>query len=177
MEFKKRNIKIYVISGKAGTGKNVVASMIKDILKDKKVINLAYASYLKMYAKNIIDWDGNEDNKPRDFLQQLGVELIKNQIDDKLLINRIVEDIKVYSYFYDVVTISDARFIDEIETIRNNFDDVKVIHVIGKTNNLTEEEKHHSTEVSLDNYNKYDYEIINDYNLDDLYKKVESMVK
>lgn len=177
MEFKKRDIKIYIISGKACSGKNVVATMIKDILKDKKVINLAFASYLKIYAKNIINWDGNEDNKPREFLQQLGVELIKNNIDNKLLINRIIEDIKVYSYFFDVITISDARFIDEIESIKNTFDDVKVIHVIGKDNNLTDEEKNHISEMALDNYHQYDYEIRNDSNLEELYKNITKIME
>lgn len=160
MEFSKRNIKIYILSGKASSGKSTVANIIKETIPN--TITISYASYLKMYAKEILGWDGNEDTKPREFLQQVGVELIKNKIDSKMLIRRIIEDIKVYSYFYDVVVISDARFIEEIEDIKNNFNDVTVIHIKGMESNLTDEQKKHSTETSLDEYNDYDFEIIND---------------
>ncbi len=172
MEFVKKNSKIYVIGGKSGSGKDTVASMIKD--KVSSTVILSYASYLKMYAKQILGWDGN-DPKPREFLQQLGVELIKNQIDNKMLINRIIEDIKVYSYFYDVIVISDARFIDEIESIKNNFDNVTVIHMSERNNALTDNEKKHATEIGLDGYHNYDYEICED-NLDSLKNRVEEIV-
>ena len=96
-------------------------------------------------------------------MQQIGVELIKNNIDSRMLIKRIVEDIKVYSYFYDVITISDARFPEEIETIRKNFTNVIVIHIhcLENKNNLTGLEKKYATETSLDNYSDYDYNIDN----------------
>lgn len=180
MEFKNKNPKIYVLSAKAGNGKNKVASYIGSICKkdNKKTINLSYASYLKGYAKNILGWDGNEETKPREFLQQIGVELIKNNIDSRMLVKRIVEDIKVYSYFYDVITISDARFFEEIETIREEFTNVIVIHIHGleDKNNLTKLEKEHATETSLDNYSDYDYDIDNSGTLDQLKEKVESII-
>ena len=172
MEFVKKYTKIYVISGKSGSGKDTVANMIKD--KVSSTVILSYASYLKMYAKQVLGWDGN-DPKPREFLQQLGVELIKNQIDDKMLINRILEDIKVYSYFYDVIVISDARFIDEIESVRNSFDNVTVIHMGERDNILTDSEKKHATETGLDEYHNYDYEICED-NLDSLKNEVNRIV-
>ena len=156
--------KIFILCGKAQTGKNKVASIIKNIYvtKNKTCINLAYASYLKEYAKNIINWDGNEFTKPRDFLQKLGIEIVKNQIDEKMLIRRIIEDIKVYSNYFDVITISDARFKDEIEDIKNNFKNVVVVHITSCENNLSFEQKNHITETALDDYNNYDYEIYND---------------
>ena len=96
MEFKNKNPQIYILSGKAGNGKNKIASYIADIYqkKDMKTINLSYASYLKEYAKNILGWNGDEETKPREFLQQIGVELIKTNIDDKMLIRRIIWNLK-----------------------------------------------------------------------------------
>lgn len=176
MEFNKKDVKILILSGKAGSGKSTVADMIKEIL-DKKVVILSYASYLKMYAKEILGYDEQKDVKPREFLQHLGVELIKNNIDDKMLIRRIIEDIKVYSYFYDVIVISDARFISEIEDIKTNFDNVTVIHIDGFENNLTADEKKHSTEVALDGYNNYDYVIDNKVSKEELKNKIESILK
>lgn len=176
MEFVKRNIKIYIVSGKSNSGKDTVANIIKEKFVNKKVVSLAYASYLKMYAEEVLGWDGNDSTKPREFLQTLGVELIKKQINDKMLINRIIEDIKVYSYFYDIVVITDARFPEEIENIKNEFDNVTVIHMCDRGNELTEAEKMHATEVSLDGYHNYDYEINNNGTLEELKEKVNEIV-
>lgn len=162
MEFTNKNPKIYIISGKSGSGKTEAVGLIKKICKDKKVIDLAFAYSIKHYTKQITGWDGSEDTKPRSFLQNLGVELIKEKIDSNLVVNGMIEDIKVYSYFFDLIVISDARFIEEIESIRNNFNNVTVIRLIGKENKLTKEEQNHISETALDNYNNYDYVIKND---------------
>lgn len=162
MEFKLKDTKIIILSGKAGSGKSTIASIIS---KHKKCIILSYALYIKQIAKNVLLWDGNEDDKPRDFLQQFG-DVIKS-IDSNLLVNRMVEDIKMYSYFYDLIVISDARFINEIETIKNNFKNAYSVRVCGNNNNLTKEQKNHITEVALDNYDKYDYIIKNDENIEE----------
>ena len=179
MEFVNKKPKIYVLSGKAGSGKTLLSTMIEDIYfkKGKKSISLAYASYLKEYAKNVLGWDGNEDTKPREFLQQVGVELIKTHIDEHMLVNRVVEDVKVYSYFYDVIIITDARFEDEINYIKDNFENVSVIRVEGKRERgLTKDQKEHKTETGLDNFSKYDYVIENDGTVYDLRKKIEKII-
>ncbi len=164
LEFVKRNPRIFVLCGKAQSGKSYIACAMKE--RFTSAIVLAYASYLKEYARNIIGWNGDEESKPRDFLQQLGVELIKEKIDDCFLINRIIEDVKVYSYFFDVIIISDARFVEEIDCIRNNFDNVYVIGVCGTDNFLTDSQRSHVTETALSGYDGYDYIIDNDRNVD-----------
>lgn len=167
MEFKLKKPKIIILSGKAGSGKSSVASLIS---KYEKCIVLSYASYIKEVAKNVLDWDGNEEDKPREFLQQFG-DVIK-EIDSNFLINRLIEDIKVYSYFYDLIVISDARFVSEIETIKNNFENVYSINIYGRHNNLTQQQKNHITEIALDNYSKYDYKIKNDENCEEKIKNI-----
>ena len=166
MEFNNKKPKIYLLSGKARSGKNEVSNIIKKYYKDKKCISLSYSYYLKDYVKRISGWDGNEDTKPRDLLQQVGIELIKNKIDSNLLVRRLIEDIKVFSYFYDVIIISDARLIDEVEKVKEEFSNVTTIRIKRNLdNNLTLEQKEHLTEVGLDNYNNFDYIIDNnDYN-------------
>lgn len=163
MEFIKRNPKIFILSGKARSGKETVSEIIKNYYHDKKVVTLSFASTLKEYAKKISGWDGSEDNKPRELLQQLGVELIKEKIDDKLLIKRVLEDIEVYSYFFDVIIITDARLIDEIESIKNKYSSAKVIRIIREDyeNELTDNQRNHITEIGLDKYNNFDYTVIN----------------
>lgn len=172
-------MKIYVICGKARHGKDTTALAIKKAYKDKKVINLSYGSYIKEFAKNISDWDGRDETKPRVLLQQLGTEVIRNNIDKDFFIKRLCNDIRVYSYYFDVITISDARFPDEIMTPKKLFDDVITIKVVRSNfdTNLTLEEQKHSTETALDEFNDYDYVIENNGTIDELDKKVLKIVK
>ena len=172
-------MKIYVICGKARHGKDTTALAIKKAYSDKKVINLSYGSYIKEFAKNISDWDGSEETKPRELLQHLGTEVIRNNIDKDFFIKRLCNDIRVYSYYFDVITISDARFPDEVITPKKLFDDVITIKVVRDNfeTSLSDEEQKHSTETALDGFNDYDYVIENNGSIDELNEKVKTIVK
>lgn len=180
MEFIFRNPHIFVLCGKSSSGKDTAFDFFKDIYenKGKKIIGISYASYLKIYASNVLGWNkDDEDSKPRDFLQQIGVELIKNKINPRLVLDRILDDIRVYSYFYDVIVITDARFTDEIEEVRSNFDKVSVVKVYRDNNSkLSEIEKNHLTEVSLDGYNNFDYVVSNNGSFLELEEKINNIV-
>lgn len=168
MVFKNRNPIIILIAGKARSGKNTVSKILEsEFIKEKKeVIISPYTKYLKEYIHNITDWNiEDEDNKPRDLLQKLSSELIKEKLGlENIFINRQIEDIKIYSYFKDVIIINDVRFPKEIDTIKNIFTNVVSIQV--KRSNyisgLTKEQLQDVTETSLDNYNNFDYIIEND---------------
>lgn len=168
MVFKNRNPIIILIAGKARSGKNTVSKILEsEFIKEKKeVIISPYTKYLKEYIHNITDWNiEDENNKPRDLLQKLSSELIKGKLGlENIFINRQIEDIKIYSYFKDVIIINDVRFPKEIDTIKNVFTNVVSIQV--KRSNyisgLTKEQLQDVTETSLDNYNNFDYIIEND---------------
>ena len=83
MEFIKREFKLFVLSGCARSGKDTVSKLIEEYYKDKKSINISYGHYIKDYVKRISGWDGSEDTKPRELLQQIGIELIKNKVDEQ----------------------------------------------------------------------------------------------
>lgn len=172
-------MRLYIIAGKARHGKDTVALAIRKAYEGKKIINLGYSSYIKNYAMNISDWDGSEDTKPRDLLQNLGTEIIRKQIDEDFFVKRICDDIKVYSYYFDVIIISDARFPNEILTPKKLFDNVVTVKVIRPDfdTNLTSKEQVHLTETALDEFNDYDFEIVNDGTIDELDSKVFDMVK
>ncbi len=180
MEFEKRNPKIFIITGKANSGKDTTAEFINNYVKLKglKVVNLQFSYYIKMYAKEISGWDGSEDSKPRSLLQTLGTDIIRKQIDEMLFINRIIQDIMVYSYYFDVITISDGRLPIEIDSIKHTFSNVYSVNVIRPNyeNSLDSKEKKHLTEIALDSYNNYDFKLINDGTLNDLNKKIETMI-
>lgn len=176
MEFIKRNPKIFILSGKARSGKTETAKIIENYYKEKKCITISFAYYLKDYIKRITSWDGSENTKPRELLQHLGIELIKNNIDNKLLINRVMQDIEVFSYFYDIIIISDARLVDEIESIKDKYPNSVSIRISNNdNNNLTEEQKNHITETGLDNYNNFDYFVNNYYS--NLEKEIENILR
>lgn len=178
MEFIKRNFKLFVLSGKAKSGKNETAKIIENYYKEKKCITISFAYYLKDYIKRITNWDGSEDTKPRELLQNLGIELIKNKIDNKLLINRIMQDIEVFSYFYDIIIISDARLIDEIEIVKEKYNNLVSIRINNnlENNGLSSIEKNHLTEIGLDGYTDFDY-IINNNSFDELKSQVEDILR
>lgn len=178
MEFTKKEPKIFLLSGKARSGKETVSGIIKDYYSSKKVINISFASYLKEYAKKISGWDGSEETKPRELLQQLGIELIKEKIDNKLFIRRVLEDIEVYSYFFDVIIITDARLVDEVESVKNKYKDSVTIRIVRDNyeSNLTDDQKKHITEIGLDGYNNFDY-IVSNNGLDKLKIDIDRILK
>ena len=170
-------MRIFIIGGKSGSGKTYLASLIKeyyDLEGDKSIVT-EYSKYIKLYAKEMINWDYSEP-KPRKFLQEMG-EMIREKIDDKFIINRMIEEINIYKRFYQNIIISDARYIDEFETIKEKYPDTYTIHLLtNKRNKLTREEKNHISETSLDNYDKSDYTIKNN-NLDELKKEIKEILE
>lgn len=168
MEFIKREPKIFIISGKAKSGKNKISKIIEKSYSNKKSITISFGHYIKDYAKRVSDWDGNEETKPRELLQQLGIELVRNKINKRLFIDRILEDIEIFSYFYDIIIISDARLVDEITILKESYPASTSIRVVRNNyqNNLTEEQKKHLTETDLDEFTDFDYIIENDEKLE-----------
>ncbi len=165
MNIQNKKPRIIVIAGKARSGKNTIADIISKLYKkeNKKVIISPYTKYLKLYIKDIT---GKYDdlNKPRTMLQQLGIEIIKEKLKkDTLLISRQLDDIDIYSYYFDIIIIPDVRFPSEIEVLKKKYKNVTTIKVItSRENFLNSEEKQHITETSLDSYNNFDYIINND---------------
>ena len=181
MQIKDKIAKIYILSGKSRSGKDSLADfMIKEFENNGlKAIKIQFSSYMKMYSKVLTGWDGSEETKPRTFLQELGTDIIRNKIDTDFFIKRIIEDIRVYSFFYDVIIVSDARLKEEIIKVKEVYSNVKSIYVErpGYENELTDKEKEHITEKGLEGYNDFDYKVINNHSLDNLKENASNIVK
>ena len=181
MELREGKTFVYIVCGKARHGKDTVAEIIRNYYEESnlKILNIQYSSYIKDYAKKISNWDGSEETKPRELLQQLGTNVIREKIDNLFFVKRIIDDIKVYKYFFDAITISDARFKVEVDMPKQNHKNIIAIHVDRPNfdNGLTEEQKKHPTEVDLDDYDKYDYKIVNDGTIEDLKEKVIKIIR
>ena len=158
-------MKIFLIAGKAGSGKREVARMIKEyfIYRKEEAVITGFSKYLKNFATEIVGWDGNDNTKPRKFLQDLGVMIRKDLNMPNFFVDRMIDDIKIYQNYAKVVVIDDVRLPNEIEEIKAKYDDVTSILVINQfgSSKLTIEEQVHPTETALENYDKFDYTLIN----------------
>ena len=160
------NIKLFLISGRAGNGKGLVSDIIKEHLEKNgnKVCKIQVMRTLKGYLKDYFGWDGKEETKPRKELQQIGTEIIRNKMNKEYFhIDRLIEDILVLSNFFDVFIVDDIRLPIEIETLKNKFPNSVSINVTreGYISPLKPSEQVHITELALNDYKNFDYEIVN----------------
>ena len=167
-------MRVFVVAGKAGSGKGEVAKLINEyyIYKLENCVVTQYSKYLKLFAQELTDWDGISENKPRAFLQDFGNKI--RAYDKYFFTKRMIEDINIYNQNgIENIIISDARMPEEIDELRENFDNVYSIYVVNQfaPSKLSVAEQAHITETALENYDDFDKTIAND-NLDDLKNKV-----
>ncbi len=168
-------MKIILISGKAGSGKTSLAKRISELLP--KTVITSFSKYIKLFALEMTDWKGNDSDKPREFLQNMGDTL--RSIDHNFMCNRLMEDMKVYEMYYDYVIISDVRLVNELEYFtKNNLYETYSIRINNNDNrrNLNNSEMNHITETDLDNYNKFNL-IIDDNDIDNNIDKIVEGLK
>ena len=159
-------MKVYVIGGKARCGKSTFGKYLREELKDygHKPCVMHITEPLYGYARNYFDWDSNTDEKPREFLQKMGIEIIKEKMGMKtFLLDRLFEDIEILSNFFDTFIITDARLVDEFDAISEKYMDVVSIKLEREKYDdmLNEEEAKHITETEIDYYKDFDYVIKN----------------
>lgn len=172
--------KIYLFSAKANHGKDSACDYIKKLLENdnKKVVHTLYAKYIKQYAKDYFGWDGREETKPRELLQFMGTDIIRERLKKpNFHVDRICDDIEILSDYFDAFLISDVRFPNEIEIPKSKFGDSVVSVRIIRTNftsPLTLEQQQHKSETALDEYTDFDY-VIEASNLDELYSQIDKI--
>lgn len=173
-------MKIFIIGGEAGSGKSTFGKYLSEELKDYgyKPCVMQITNPLYSYARNYFNYDPNRDPKPREFLQKMGIEIIKEKLGKKeFLLNRLYEDIEILNNFFDVFIITDARLINEILSIKAKYEDVVSIKLIRNNydNKLSDEEKNHITEKEISLYNDFDY-IVENKGMDCLKEKALEIV-
>ena len=174
-------MKVYVIGGKAKCGKSTLGELIREELKEYgyKPCVMQITEPLYAFAENYFEWNRMTDEKPREFLQKVGTDIIKEKLGKKtFLLDRAFEDIDILKEFFDVFIITDARFPEEIEYFKDRYDDVCPIKLIRKDfdDNLTEEEKNHITETAMDGYEDFSY-ILENEDLDSLKNTAHFIIK
>ena len=166
------------ISGKMGSGKNTVASMLCDI--DDMFEQKAYGYKLKQVCSLLtgIPVEKFEDQKfkietlssqwgnltVRELLQKVGTECMRYNLHPDTWVNALFADYTPESKWI----ITDVRFPNEYKAIK---DRGGIVVRVGKPSIKCDE---HISETALDGY-KFDYKIYNEGDFNDLYDQVKEL--
>jgi dephospho-CoA kinase len=174
-----------------GISKQVGKDTVSKYLKERYgFIQRAFADPLKKACKIIFCLDEDQVNgdlkeviderwnlTPRQLMQIVGTDLFRNKLTE--IIPSLDHSIwlKNFEFWYEKnkrynVVVSDVRFLNEVELIKKLGG--KVIK-INRDNNLKRDV--HSSEIELENYKDFDYVIDNIGTFEELYKKVDFIIK
>ena len=173
-------MKIILISGKAGSGKDTVAEILKehlisDGISESKILVTHFADLLKYIATKFFGWNGVKDDAGRTLLQHLGTNVVREK-NPNYWTDFIKSILKLFENEWEYVFIPDTRFPNEVSEIVSNFEDVKVVRVNRPRNNiLSETQQEHPSETALDDF-KFDVVLENSFEtLDELSQYLREM--
>lgn len=171
------SVNLIGISGKAGSGKNTVASFLQDI--DPSFEQKAFAAKLKEVAsiltgvpahrfedqefkKETMPEDWWREDKPtyRQFLQEVGTDALRNVIHPNIWVNALFADWRGYSRWI----ITDVRFPNEYKAIKDKGG------IIVRVDRPGIELMEHPSETLLDDH-EFDYLMVNDGDIHNLFKQ------
>lgn len=163
-------MKVILISGKAGHGKDTTADFLKSALEadGNSVLVTHYADLLKYICKAFFGWDGVKDEQGRSILQRVGTDVIRAQRPD-YWVDFITDVLELFRGEWDYVLIPDCRFPNEVDRIRRAGFDTVLLRVLRENfeSPLTPEQQAHPSETALDDVEP-DYCIHNDGSLEHL---------
>lgn len=168
--------KILLISGKARSGKDYIGEQIKKRaeLGGKSVLVIHFADALKNFCSQHYGYRNVKDEADRQILQRIGTDVCRCNYKDTW-VDIVIALLKGLKDIYDLVLIPDARFPNEITKVVDTFgkENVKSLRVHREyTNDLTDEQNHHQSEIALDDWS-FDYIIENNGNellIDEVYE-------
>lgn len=171
-------MKIIGIAGHAESGKSTFANFLKEALelKNYRVLLINYGDYVKFIAKQYYNWDGEKNEIGRALLQHIGTEQGRNTVDKNIWVDMVINTVKVAKEDYDIAIVADCRFPNEFDRWREQNCEIITVKMqrINHQNKLTEEQRKHESETSLDNYTVENI-IENNGNLEDLRNMAQSL--
>ena len=176
-----------IISGKAGSGKDTVAQLMKEELEKhgKRVLIIHYGDAVKWVLRDYFNWDGQKDIIGRTLLQRVGTDVVRAKFPNFWtgIVVGLLQCFEPYSDF-DIALVPDARFPNEIDIALQNLENCIAVRV-QRTNadgsewinpNLTEDQRKHPSETSLDCY-AFDYIIHNDEDIELLKESAHTLLE
>ena len=170
-------MKVILISGHAGSGKDTCAEILKGRLMHggHSVLVCHYADLVKYICTAFFHWNGLKDGHGRSLLQRVGTDVVRARKPD-YWVDFIIDMLTFFGGEWDYVLIPDTRFPNEVERIKEHFNAVHVrVERRNFQSHLTAEQRSHPSETALDFY-PYDIRIENDGDLTALRKKIDQKI-
>ena len=159
-------MKVVIINGTGGAGKDTFVAMCKDALGAESIFNISTVDFVKEVA-TMCGWDGTKTPKNRKFLSDLK-DLLTEWNDVPL--RKVVEEVEAYATYLVLnqqwntgLVFIHCREPKEIEKLVREFDDNATTLLIRRTAAESVEQINHADNEVL-NYS-YDYTIYNDSTL------------
>lgn len=166
-------------SGHARNGKDSAGIILKEKLESsgKRVLKINLADYLKFLVATYFDGSYERTPENRTKWQHFGTEKVREE-DPNFWVDTIIRMLSVFGDDFDYVIISDCRFPNEINRFsEKDFDTFSVrVKRLGFENDLTQEQRKHSSETSMDNF-YFDYYIESQDGLDKLEIEVDKFIE
>lgn len=169
-------MKIIVLSGKAENGKDTFSKLLLTHL-GTSVIKVAFGDELKYVAERAFGWCGGKRIEDRQLFQDIGDT--GRKYNPLIWITPVVQELELAKATNtEVALVTDARYENEIETLKKTFGNVTTIRIerFGHLSNLTEEQKAHPGETELDTY-EFDYVIHNNTTIEAMLNEAEYIAK
>lgn len=170
-------MKIVLISGKAGAGKDTAAGFINDYmyLSKKPTLIIHYADLLKFVCQKYLGWNGKKDEAGRTLLQHIGTDVVRAK-NPNYWADWVIEFLDMFGKdVWEYVLIPDVRFPNEVTRVMSHFGNENVIHVDitrpGNNRGLTEEQLNHSSENAMVDMSP-DYTIVNSGTMEEFERTV-----
>ena len=171
-------MKIVIINGVAGAGKDCFVSMCRDILGEKLVCNISTVDFVKEVA-TFCGWDGEKTPKNRKFLSDL--KKLLTEWDD-VPVKKVVRAVENYAAYlthnemYNTgVVFIHCREPKQINRLVEEFDGEPITLMIRRTAAELEEQSNDSDKSVY--FYGYDYTIFNDSNLSWLYNEARVFLR
>lgn len=179
-------MKVMIISGKSGSGKDTFAKIMREKLESagKKCVTIHFADLVKHYCTDYYGWNGEKDEYGRTLLQTLGTDKMRAMIPEYWA-EAVAKFLAVAACFndFDCAFIPDARFPNEVETVIEYNQDSCTLRIERYDENgdpyinqaLTSAQMNHPSETSLDKYG-FDY-IVENHTLEGLQESADVIIE
>jgi hypothetical protein len=161
--------RIYLLHARAQSGKDTCAAIMKEEYekRGKRVIIIAFADYVKWCLDKYYGVKDCKSPEGRTTIQHFATDLVRK--NDPTFWGRTVADLlRAIEDDFDYAIIPDWRFENEYTSLASRFASNIIATVLitrpdnNKTDNMTYEQRNHQSETELDNWQIFDYNIINE---------------
>ena len=178
-------MKVIMMSGKSGSGKDAVANAFTTKLeaRNNRVLTIHFADLVKFYAIIYYKWNGEKDEAGRKLLQTIGTEMMRAYELDYWA-DIAAKFIDAAADDFDIALIPDWRFVNEYERVCHYNENVCAIRIerynldgTAYVNpSMTTEQLRHVSETQLDKF-AFDYIIENREGLEALEDSVDVIIE